>query len=242
MITSIMTSINGKNYDRYPDYVQEYPGAVDTFEKNRKRNRNRKIAAAILGLMFIGGTAFGVHKIREQGQQQPTEVSDSFNDEDAENSSPKFESNGGAIPSLEEIDENEASEIKESFAPLADNEALVLENGGSIRNSLFSGDIEHLSTVLLSKEETTLGNVREVGRISARGDSYYAAYLSAMPEEVQKYVADNNIELSEIDGNKIIFINTIDAKIITVELSQDQANADSVSTQVTEQVTFDQVA
>jgi len=242
MVISIMTRINGKNYDRYPDYVQEYPGAVDTFEKNRKRNRNRKIAAAILGLMFIGGTAFGVHKIREQGQQQPTEVSDSFNDEDAENSSPKFESNGGAIPALVEIDENEAAEIRESFTPLADDEVLVLEKGGSIRNSLYSGDIEHLSTILLSKEETILDDVRTVGRISVRGDDYFVVCISELPEEVQDYTADNNIGLSDIDGNEISYINTIDAKIIKVELTKEQANTDGTSTQGTETLISDQVA
>jgi hypothetical protein len=238
MVVSIMEQKNKRN--RYPDYVG--PEARAAFEKTRKRNRNEKIAAFILGLAMIGATAFGVHEIKERGQQKPTEAADLLNDEDAENSSPKFEPNGGAIPSLAEIDENEAAEIMKSFTPLADNEKFVLEEGGSIRNSLYSGDIEHLSTILLSKEETTLDDVREVGTVYARGDKYYAIKLKTMPNEVQEYIADKNVQIFEADGTSLVFVNKIDGKIITIELPLEQTSADSVSTQGTEQITFDQVA
>ena len=138
--------------------------------------------------------------------------------------------------------ENEAAEIMKSFYPLADNEKFVLEEGGSIRNSLYSGDIEHLSTILLSKEETTLDDVREVGTVYARGDKYYAIKLKTMPNEVEEYIAGKNVQIFEADGTSLVFVNKIDGKIITIELPLEQTSADSVSTQGTEQITFDQVA
>lgn len=189
----------------YPNYAKSEERVHYNQERKRPNNSGRKIAAFALGAIMTFGTIAGCSELNKYDKAQKSK---------------EFVSNGGAIPTLETLSDEETANI--NFTPLADNEFLVLEAGGSIRQAPFSGDIEHLSTILMSNNEVVLDKVREVGQYNARGDGYYVADLDDMPEAVQEYVEDNNIELSEVDNEDVVFINKKDVKTVEAETPQEQ--------------------
>jgi len=106
-----------------------------------------------------------------------------------------------------------------SFGTIKEGNALMIEEDGSFRTSPVAGNIEKLSTILLSNQDMVLNNVNEIGFCDkdGAGDNFYMIHLEDAPEDVQEYIAEKEIELPEIGGKDYIFISYLDAEIVDVK-------------------------
>ncbi len=198
------------NQNKRPS-IEFYNSKNEKQEKSKKTARN--LAGIALGGLLVAGAIFGVKSLSDYDTAQKDKL---------------FVPNGNHLPMTELLDEN--AEI--NFSTLEDDKMLVLFEDGSIRTSPVSANIEKPSTILLNQKDVPLPDARELGSYSKYGDNYFVVKLNDLPEYVQDYVDANDIELSEVDGNKCVFINKIDARVVDADLVQTNDKDVQVSSDV----------
>lgn len=108
--------------------------------------------------------------------------------------------------------------ISLSFKTLDGDEVFVLGERGSVRTTDVSSNPEQPSSILLSGQDIVFGKVDKIGYYSVpNSDNYYMIELDETPQSVQDFVKENEIELSTLEGEDYVFINQIDANIVSAK-------------------------
>lgn len=205
-------SNNYKNYEK----------AYSSPERKKRLNHNKVIRNFALVALLATGIITGANKLAAAA-----------NPIDYDSDGVSFRPNGG-IPELyfhiEDYSfkkdsagrttyesDNGAKGVKIFFDELDKDQKMTIEEGGSFRSSPIAADIDKVSTILLSKQDMVLENVDKIGHCVTSGDNFYMIDYEDAPADVKEYISEKDVQLTEIEGKKYIFISYLDADIVNAK-------------------------